>query len=217
MNNKFYIGRDPKKCQIVFDDNNVSRVHAILEQLPGDVLLLTDNNSTVGTYVNGRKISSKKLEPNDKIRLGDHQVSVEALKNILRSEGEDYSREFLDLKKEYVEYNDRLEKIIRKYKARSLIIRALLSLAVIALVFYILINYFHINIPGMYPLALVMMSFSALLPTKNVKRKEEIEWLNDEFKSKYCCPNIRCQMPFHNQSWDLLKKQQGCKYCEAKW
>jgi len=54
---------------IVLPDPNVSRVHARVEQRDG-AYLITDLESTNGTWVNERRVTSAALRENDVIRLG---------------------------------------------------------------------------------------------------------------------------------------------------
>jgi hypothetical protein len=70
------IGRNPKQADIVFyadSESSVSRVHCTI-QLDGRTFKLTDNNSTSGTKVNGRRIAPNDptdLQDGDEIVLGD--------------------------------------------------------------------------------------------------------------------------------------------------
>ncbi|HEY5526316.1 MAG TPA: DUF3662 and FHA domain-containing protein [Candidatus Anoxymicrobiaceae bacterium] len=54
---------------IVLPDPNVSRVHARVELLDGSYVV-TDLESTNGTWLNEKRVSSSKLNENDVIRLG---------------------------------------------------------------------------------------------------------------------------------------------------
>ncbi len=63
------IGRDPA-CDIHIDDRRVSRQHARIEPEPDGGLLLVDNGSANGTYVNGEPIASCYLDIGDRIGLG---------------------------------------------------------------------------------------------------------------------------------------------------
>ena len=62
------IGRR-RTCDICIDDANISRVHASLDYLEGDYVI-TDLGSTNGTFVNGARISRKKLSQSDQVRVG---------------------------------------------------------------------------------------------------------------------------------------------------
>lgn len=71
---KLYIGTSPN-CAIVVKRKFVSRFHAMLTyDFNTKKLYISDNNSTNGTYVNGKKLSSGELfeiNPEDKINLSD--------------------------------------------------------------------------------------------------------------------------------------------------
>jgi len=70
------IGRNPKMADIVFypdEESSVSRLHCTI-QLDGKAFKLTDNNSTSGTRLNGRRLSPNdpvELQDGDEIVLGD--------------------------------------------------------------------------------------------------------------------------------------------------
>ena len=62
------LGRSPTN-NIFVRDRNVSRVHAQVTVEKGECLI-TDLQSTNGTFVGGRKISEEALQPGDEVRLG---------------------------------------------------------------------------------------------------------------------------------------------------
>src|SRR5690349_9073544 len=56
------------------DDENVSRMHAVIEITgPGEIYII-DLGSTKGTYVNGSKVNKCKLQNHDEIQLGDTRI-----------------------------------------------------------------------------------------------------------------------------------------------
>jgi pSer/pThr/pTyr-binding forkhead associated (FHA) protein len=55
---------------LVVRDSDVSRRHTIIEVFDGSQIYLRDLNSTNGTFVNGRRVSSVRLRNGDQIRLG---------------------------------------------------------------------------------------------------------------------------------------------------
>ncbi|MBM7855744.1 hypothetical protein JOC37_002159 [Desulfohalotomaculum tongense] len=67
-NYRMVIGRRDT-CDIVLADPSVSRRHAQLDNQDSRYVL-TDLNSTNGTFVNGEKITKKLLEPEDVITIG---------------------------------------------------------------------------------------------------------------------------------------------------
>jgi len=61
------IGRDA--CDIILDNPQVSRRHAVVERV-GGAHVLRDVGSTNGTFVNGRRITQHTLAPGDVIQIG---------------------------------------------------------------------------------------------------------------------------------------------------
>lgn len=67
------IGR--KDCDLVLDDNQVSRRHAELK-IVEQKLVIEDLMSTNGTQVNGTMITIQQLAPNDLITIGDTSLRI---------------------------------------------------------------------------------------------------------------------------------------------
>ena len=60
--------------EIVIDDNSVSRNHAIIF-VSENAIMIQDNNSTNGTFINGRRIQgSSPLQTNDILKVGNMPV-----------------------------------------------------------------------------------------------------------------------------------------------
>lgn len=77
INTPVAIGRDPGQDFAITDDPAVSRRHAILT--PGsDGCAITDQGSSNGTFVNGRRIQSETLRPGDEIAIGSSRFRYEA-------------------------------------------------------------------------------------------------------------------------------------------
>ncbi len=55
---------------LVVRDSDVSRRHTIIEVFDASQVYLRDLNSTNGSFVNGRRVSSVRLRSGDQIRLG---------------------------------------------------------------------------------------------------------------------------------------------------
>lgn len=72
------IGRDRRKCQVVFDDSGVSRVHARIKTI-GEQFVLKDCGSRNGTVVNGRKIATGwPLVDGDEVGIDRHRLLFRA-------------------------------------------------------------------------------------------------------------------------------------------
>lgn len=68
------LGRDDTVAAVVLDDTDVSRRHARLEVVDGE-LLLTDLGSTNGTYVNDVRVERHVLVRGDRIRIGQYDLT----------------------------------------------------------------------------------------------------------------------------------------------
>jgi hypothetical protein len=68
------VGKVPS-AQLRLDDESVSRMHAIIEVMGGEVSIV-DLGSTRGTFVNGQKVTKTKLRTGDSIQLGDLRVEI---------------------------------------------------------------------------------------------------------------------------------------------
>jgi pSer/pThr/pTyr-binding forkhead associated (FHA) protein len=63
------IGRS-RDCSIFLEDLAVSRLHAIIRQLPDETYELIDQGSATGTFVNGQPISRCRLIEGDIVQIG---------------------------------------------------------------------------------------------------------------------------------------------------
>ncbi len=65
------IGRDPRQSDIAVPDKRLSRCHAALQYSQDQGFILSDLESTNGTYVNGKKLKRVyALRDGDRIRIG---------------------------------------------------------------------------------------------------------------------------------------------------
>jgi diguanylate cyclase (GGDEF)-like protein len=72
------IGRDPASDLIVKDDG-ISRVHAEVRILDGDLLHIKDLDSTNGVFVSGERVKEATLREGDKVLLGRRSILKFAL------------------------------------------------------------------------------------------------------------------------------------------
>jgi adenylate cyclase len=68
------LGRQPD-CDICLRDREVSKVHCRLEIID-DYLLLRDQDSSNGTFINGRKVRQLRLKDGDALQLGNTHFTV---------------------------------------------------------------------------------------------------------------------------------------------
>jgi len=79
------IGREDD-CDIVIDDETVSRKHMRVDKLPTGEFQVIDLDSTNGTYVNGERLDGQiGLDDNDDILIGDFRLSLKGVTQDIRN------------------------------------------------------------------------------------------------------------------------------------
>src|SRR4029077_12064494 len=76
---RFVLGRDDA-CDVVLDDEEVSRQHAAVAELPDGRLRIEDLGSRNGTFVDGERISEPvELSGGEVLTIGRTAINVEAI------------------------------------------------------------------------------------------------------------------------------------------
>ena len=75
------IGRAESMNSIVLDSKEVSRQHAQLKDIDGQIVIF-DQNSTNGTIVNGQRVVQAKLNPEECFQIGPFTLKVRLSQNL---------------------------------------------------------------------------------------------------------------------------------------
>jgi len=70
------VGKLPSS-HLRIEDDNVSRMHAVIEVTSPDEIFIIDLGSAAGTIVNGKKVNKTQLQNGDEVVLGETRVTVE--------------------------------------------------------------------------------------------------------------------------------------------
>jgi adenylate cyclase len=70
------IGR-AKSSSLVLEDENISRLHAVVLRAPGGEWQIVDRGSVNGIKVNGVRVKEHTLRPSDEVVLGEHRLRFE--------------------------------------------------------------------------------------------------------------------------------------------
>ncbi len=70
------IGRD-KSCDIIIEDNLVSRTHCQLWTNSSGTVVVRDMGSTNGTLIDTKAIEQDVLLPHNRLKIGNHIIKVE--------------------------------------------------------------------------------------------------------------------------------------------
>ena len=213
---KVKIGKAPDN-NLVINDPQVSRYHALLTQEDNGDLLLEDLGSTNGTFVNDIQIVKKKVFASDKITLGTiYSLSVT---DMLKSDN-DYSTEFELLKNVYDAYIKEKVRIQSSSQFKTRLFQSL-PFAVIGVMGIVLGFMGHAN-KGFFIFSFIL---AVLAPTIGIyfgarqaaKIPAKLQKLADQFKINYVCP--KCGTFLGEIPWESLSNKKRCQMssCRAKW
>lgn len=204
------------------------RHHARLLWKDG-VMSIEDNESTNGTFVNGKRIAKTKVMENDTVWLGGvggaecYQVDMKKVFASCReAEGKlrtDYSKEFESIKQAYIEYKREESELKKKATTESQLPRLLASLipALIGLIVF----FAFMKDPEMLNLRLGIMLSGTVISgvvsvltlgkttQTNEKMAEEITELQIKFQPRYSCPKCGMKYPFTTH-WKKLQADGKC-------
>ena len=201
---------------LVVDDPHVSRHHACLTKEQG-YWTLEDLGSTNGTFVNGAQIVKKRVTPTDKIILGlGYVLDIrEAQKS-----SNDYSEEFLALKKVYDDYIQAKVKIQSSNQFKTRLFQSLPF--ALPGVIGVIIGFLGKGSPMFLGISLFV---AICAPTIGIymgakqasKTPQQLQDLANKFKIDYVCP--KCGTFLGEIPWESLRNRKQCPVssCKAKW
>src|ERR1700760_1424587 len=70
------VGKDPKS-HLRVDDDQASRMHAVIEVAGPEDITLIDLGNEPGTMVNGARVNKCKVRPGDQIQIGSTMIVLE--------------------------------------------------------------------------------------------------------------------------------------------
>jgi hypothetical protein len=135
---KIYIGRE-RENDVIIDHPEISKKHASIWYNGGEDILIEDNDSANGVFVNGRRVVTQSIKKEDYIALGSFQINdylPEVFKK-LAWKNNLYTSEFKEVLLNFDEY-DKKKKTVNK-NVKSLLIRVAIS-AIIILILALIPN-----------------------------------------------------------------------------
>ena len=188
-------------------------------------LLKVDNESSNGTFVNGRRIAKTKIKENDVVWLGpqgeegSYQLDLHKLFESCRkaedAQKTDYSREFEDIKRAYIDYQQEVSTLKNEVTKQSQMPRLLATLipAVIGLIILLVSEDMTLRILSM-SIGSVLSGVVGILTlgksaASNDQLSEEITELQIKYQPRYCCPKCGMKYPFTTH-WKKLEAEGKC-------
>lgn len=218
---KVSIGRG-KGNDILIDNPDVSRQHAMITFITDHVLLLEDKNSTHGTTVNGQRVERKIIGFDDQVMVaGQELIDL----NIVRQKGGslrednrridktsmaelDFRNEFRTLEKMFEMYTQVSEALMVNTPRHQAWLRATFSITpLLGMAF------------GPFGIAFGVMGsvVGQILSAELINPSEKKLSLEKEFKRNYVCPNPTCKRFLGFTPYADLRYQKKCSRCKCQW
>lgn len=207
--------------------NTVSSTHCRLNIDDSGRWVLTNIKAALYTYVDGIQIESKRIQPTCRVELGvDHfpvdmskvKAAIEEMQPVVYS--------LNPLKAVWEKYHDTQIRMQLDEKKKNVNRMLTGVLSPISMILFILPYVMKVEIPDwVNALRLIIASLMALMSLyffiqSRRGLKDDIilrmDRLNEDFRSKYRCPNPKCNKFLGNQPYDLLKELNQCPYCHCK-
>ena len=201
----------PSSCK------RVSRRHATLHWKDGAVTI-EDNESTNGTYVNGKRIAKTQVGENDTVWLGGNNGGADCyqvdMKKVFAScrmaeekQRTDYSKEFAGVKQAYIEYKAEESKLKNSQNVKMRIVNFIPMVVGGA---FALIPLGPLGIMRIVGLAIGVVITLALM-SKSSKHdiNEQITELQIKYQSRYSCPKCGTKFLFATH-WKKLEADGKC-------
>lgn len=220
----YHIGRKPEGEHILEIPNiyeNVSRNHAEFYKEHDDYILI--DKSSNGTYVNGIRVKKTIIDQDDFVQLGSpdngYVLAMSDLIALYEEEVEknrtDFSEEFNLLNDIYETYDKKKNKLIKSSKISGVMPRIILSIIMIACIYF-----FPIPADLKYPLIMgvgILGMAVSVMSKSDQKMKKKLEDLVIEYNRVYVCPKCKNKLNIQSNSYNMLLEEGKCPYknCDA--
>lgn len=221
------IGRDPETAQLRIETGgkivkcgevgsvpkSVSRQHSSIVMDADGKMTVKNLKAENETFVNGRSVESKAVKEGDRIELGESKYAVDwkAIKGVMP-----VIADIRPLEKVWTNYQEkRLEQQIKERRFGTLrSATGLITMVAIALsMFTGRDSTIYLILYGAAIVISLAFTVKAYRDSANAPRR--MQELSDRFQRDYVCP--KCGHFLGMQSYDILKQNDGCPYCKAKY
>ena len=207
MNNTLKIGRSPNN-DIVLNFQQVSSEHASITVIGVNTILIEDNNSSNGTFVNDIRVKRKIISKEDRVKIAN--ILLDTSKHFLKRslpkvnkvgrQEESISSDFENLKATW----DTYQRIKLNHKKAGFWKN--LGLTVVGM------GMGNVLLPvgGM-----MIGSMLGRVAGGFLKNDEKLQVVENEFKVNYVCP--KCKVFLGYNPHEGLVQRQKCMICKVKW
>jgi hypothetical protein len=233
------IGRDPANdnnikginYKLNTNDNFIGRHHAYISVESQSPLKLSLTALSVNkTYINGTAIENnapKSITSDDVIQFVSTQSEPVAVKDILIfakisipvprvTNEKKYKPDFLELKEIYTNYKTESVRLNKKETLINSLRTVVITLGGASATLFAFFakdqSSTKILLSAGIPVVVVLL---VTLILNKMSPRNQIVKLNDHFDENYISPC--CSSPFGKTPWQVLAKQEKCKFCKTSW
>jgi DNA-directed RNA polymerase subunit RPC12/RpoP len=205
--NEIIVGRQVEKGDYLVEDQHksVSRKHCCISRKENGIYI-EDMNSANGTFVNGKSVSSKKINHSDRLTLGGadgYELKLAAVLKLLPVSDKEFRDNFLALKQVYENYQKEKIKIQANSQTKRMLKQSLPMMAMRA-----------VPIVGGL-LSAGAGAIGSRMAAKDIEPMlEKMNALREQFMLDYVCPN--CNREFGERPWENIKRQGKCPACQRE-
>ena len=217
---EYRIGRNEDN-DLVIPDGKVSGEHAKVD-ISDDFqsFTLIDLDSTNGTFVNGRRIRSKKIASSDVFKFAHKEQTgvYEKVKSFVLQKRTDFTQEFKELLELESTYKKKRRNIAKNYRLLTMLPRLLITLLVASAILLIP----DMNPDIRYPLIMGTSLLGALVSGMGISEKnkeEKLARLKARFHIEFCCPKCKVELGGGGKDGNYLIEKGKCPNtkCNATW
>ncbi|WP_291528410.1 FHA domain-containing protein [Bacteroides sp. UBA939] len=223
--NEILIGRQVDKGDFIVEEKykSVGRLHAKIT-LKANGVYIEDLDSLHGTYINGSRVRSKKINRSDVVSLGGPDYYLLNINEVLRKlplSDEEFSLKVSELKDIYNDYQSESNRLQSKMQEDMMTKRMLPTILLGAVTTLATIFVGHdsetktiIAIGGAI-LSILMFVLATKWASKSSREmKEKLNRLNEKFELDYVCP--ACGAPYRGKSWEFVRRSGKCPACKRE-
>ncbi len=206
---------------IKIHDASVSKEHLQIEKIDNETLLITDLNSTNGTFIDDIKIKESKFKRHQNIRIGHQRFTGDQLFERVRMYFLDSKVIWVDdfnlLRNKFADYEKEKARINQTYQTKLIVIRALV-LIIIWMILYFIGGEIGIQAEFRHLVSIIGGVLAMLIIPKiisNESRTEELSQLKKRYSKVLACP--RCSRDLSAQPYTYWIEQRSCQQCHAVW
>jgi len=220
---KITLGRN-ESCDYTVNSDSVSRTHAELIYQSKESYLIVDTDSTNGTFVNARRISSCDLKRSDKVKLGNTEINTGEIIDLLEKKNlatkTDFTAEYNEMLVIFGAYQKKKDKLNDSNLIRKVLTFIFLAIILIFILWIIFLSVEKISLETLRNLLLIGLALisiiSFLLSNSQGKKSELLSLLILEYEDKLVCPKCRCKFIQDNIAYWRNKTECKNSKCNAK-